>query len=185
MFTSRRDPVHLPLATKTTSPPFATETTRTRVTTCQPVRELSIEDVQLLTVISQAAWLNVEGETQPKTSKSFEQFDADFQAAQEKGDAARRNRLGLEKNDSSESHQDGNTTSSTTEPDYGAAINGIDTVTADENTMPTPIAPPPAPRPARALLAPYEPVPIPSAQTLPRELEERVAALCGYHVVMK
>jgi hypothetical protein len=156
------------------------EITRTRVTTCRPVRELSIAEIQLLTIISQAAWLHVEGELQPKTATSFEQFDVDFQAAQERGLAARRQRLGLKKNGSSESHQDGNTTSCTIEPDSGAAINGIDASTSDENTMSTPIAPPPAPRPAKALLAPYEPVPIPSAQTLLRELEERSAALCGF-----
>jgi hypothetical protein len=185
MLSSRRDHVHLPLATNTTSPPFAMETTRTRVTTCQPVRELIIAVIQLLTVILQAAWLNVEGEIQPKTATSFEQFDAEFQAAQEMGLAARRKRLGLKKNDSSESHQDGNTTISTTESDSGAAINGINASDSDENIMSTPIAPPPAPRPAKALLAPYEQIHIPSPQTALRELEERVTALCGYHIIMK
>jgi hypothetical protein len=160
------------------------ETTRTRVTTCQPVRELSIKDIQLLTITSQAAWLNVEGEIQPKTTTSFEQFDADFQAAQEMGIAARRKRLGL-KNNASESSRDGKTTSSTTESESGAATNAIDASTSDENTMSVSISPPPAPRPAKALLAPYEPVPMLSPQTALRELEERSAALCGYRVVMK
>lgn len=84
------------------------ETTRTRVTTYQPVHEFSIEDIQLLTIISQAAWLNVEGETQPKTTMSFEQFDAELQAAQEMGLAARRKRLGLENNASESSRDDKN-----------------------------------------------------------------------------
>jgi hypothetical protein len=185
MFSSRRYPVHLLLATNTASPLFAMEITRTRVTTCQPVRELSIVEILLLTVILQAAWLNVEGEIQPKTATSFEQFDADFQTAQEMGIAERRKRLGLKKNDSSESQQDGKTTSSTTELDSGAAISGIYASTSDENTMSTRIAPPPAPRPAKALLAPYEPVTIPSPPTLLRGLEERGAALCGHHIVMK
>jgi hypothetical protein len=160
------------------------ETTRTRVTTCEPVRELSIVEILLLTVRSQAAWLNVEGEIQPKTVTSFEQFDADFQVAQEMGLAARRKRLGL-KNDTSESSQDENTTSSTTEPDSGAATNGTSASTSDENTVSASISPPPAPRPAKALLAPYEPVSMLSPQTALRELEERIAALCGYHIVMK
>jgi hypothetical protein len=160
------------------------ETTRTRVTTYQPVREFSIEDIQLLTIISQAAWLNVEGETQPKTTMSFEQFDTELQAAQEMGLAARRKRLGLE-NNASESSRDGKTTSPTTESDSGAATNDIDASTSNENTMSASISPPPAPRPAKALLAHYEPVPMLSPQTALRELEERGAALCGYRVVMK
>jgi hypothetical protein len=100
------------------------------------------------------------------------------------GIAARRKRLGLE-NDAGESSRDGNTTSSMTEPNSGAATNGTDASTSDENILSASISPPPAPRTAKALLAHYEPVPKLSPQTALRELEERGAAPCGYHIVMK